>query len=246
MATPSLLRAMNGPTASYHDVRAGTAPIAIDFNSQSDSLVVTFGGMAEAREMPIFEFFASASQLDIHKIFVRDLRRTWYHRGLPGIGENIDEVAAYLDRVIQQQKFKHLTFIGSSTGGYAAILFGCLLNVNTVVAFVPKTFLHPWKRLLCLDVKPWARLWTLLWSKDTQREYFDLRRVLESRATTTKFHVHFSADGGADVVHAEHLRGCANVFLHPHPKGGHKLVKKLRDSGELNEILVASVPHLVR
>src|SRR3954471_20614516 len=113
---------MRESPGSYQDVRAGFAPIAVDFNEKSDRLVVAFGGMAQARDMPIFEFFATASQFDANKIFIRDLRRTWYHRGLPGIGENIDEVAAYLEELIRPRKFKHLTFIGSSTGGYAAIL----------------------------------------------------------------------------------------------------------------------------
>ena len=232
---------MNRPAHSYEDVRAGSVPIAIDFGSESDALVVAFGGMALAREMPIFEFFGATSELDINKIFVRDLRRAWYHRGLPGIGKNIDEIADYLGRLIRTKEFEHVTFVGSSTGGYAAILFGFLLNADSAIAFVPKTFLHPWRRLLHLDVKTWRRMLVLLWTGRSQREYFDLRRVLKSRQSRTEFHVHFSADSRVDILHAENLEGCANVFMHRHVKGGHRLVRKLRDSGELQNILRASL-----
>ena len=84
-------------------------------------------------------------------------------------------------------------------------------------------------------------MWSLVWARTAQKEYFDLRQVLESRQSSTKFHVHFSADGRVDILHAEHLRGCANVTMHQHEKGGHNLVKKLRDSGELKEILLGSL-----
>ena len=238
----ALLHAMINPqVASYEDVRNGIAPIAPYFASANDRLVVAFGGMALRREMPIFEFFATTSPLDLNKIFIRDLRRTWYHRGLPGICENIDGIAEYLRDLIGMREFRQITFVGSSTGGYAAILFGLLLNATSVIAFVPKTFLNPWQRLRHGDVKTWRQMCRLLMARSAQRKYFDLRSVLESRKSATEFHVHFCADSRLDVLHAEHLRGCANVFLHHHREGGHRLVRKLRDSGELKRILVASL-----
>ncbi len=228
-------------TGAYQDVRDGIASIAVDFSSESDTLVIAFGGMAMAREMPIFEFFGTASKIDTNKIFVRDLHRTWYHRGLPGIAGNIDGIAAYLDSLIKSKSFRQVTCVGSSTGGYAAILFGLLLNVNTVLAFVPKTFLSPWKRLLCFDVKTWPQMWTLIRTRTAQKHYFDLQQVLRSRSTNTEFHVHYGGDGRVDVIHAERLRGIPQVHLHLHPEGGHSLVKKLRDTGELNTILTETL-----
>jgi pimeloyl-ACP methyl ester carboxylesterase len=232
---------MSDPDTSYQDVRAGSAAIAVDFHSQSESLVVAFGGMAHTRDMPIFEFFHTASHMDTNAIFVRDLRHAWYHRGLPGIARNIDGIAAHLDGLIKSKPFKQVTFVGSSTGGYAAILFGFLLHADTVIAFVPKTFLSPWMRLLRFDVKTWAQMGALIWSRTAQKEYFDLRRVLQSRPADTEFHVHYSANARVDILHAERLRGVPNVHLHEHRDGGHKLVRKLRDTGKLKEILLQSL-----
>jgi len=232
---------MKNSSATYEDVRAGFAPVAIDFREDSERLVVAFGGMARAREMPIFEFLKSTSCLDASKVYIRDLRRIWYHHGLPGIGENIDAIAGYLSGLIGNRHFERVVFLGSSTGAYAAILFGFLLGVDTVIAFVPKTFLNPWRRLIHFDVKTWRQMWTLIWSRTAQQQYFDLRHVLESRQTTTEFYIHYSADGRADILHAEHLRGIPHVHLLEHPMGGHMLVRRLRDTGELKGILMESV-----
>lgn len=43
-----------------------------------------------------------------------------------------------LKNIIELYKFKKIICIGQSAGGYMSILFGNLLNVNKIVAFVPQ------------------------------------------------------------------------------------------------------------
>lgn len=65
-------------------------------------------------------------------IFIRDIRKQWY---IGGINSELDtplKLAEFLK--IETAGYKTYT-IGSSAGGFAAILFGSLLNVNRVYAF---------------------------------------------------------------------------------------------------------------
>jgi radical SAM superfamily enzyme YgiQ (UPF0313 family) len=54
-----------------------------------------------------------------------------------GISKNIDETIQYLQEQIAS--YSNVIFLGVSSGGYAAILFGSLLKVNSVLAFIPQT-----------------------------------------------------------------------------------------------------------
>ncbi len=65
-------------------------------------------------------------------IFIRDIRKQWYIGGINSKIDSPNKLADFLKR--ETESYKVFT-IGSSAGGYAAILFGSLLNVNRVYAF---------------------------------------------------------------------------------------------------------------
>ena len=69
-----------------------------------------------------------------------DKNRNSYHNGIVGISNNIDETLPHLQAQIAP--YSNVIFLGVSSGGYAAILFGSLLNVKSVLAFIPQTFGH--------------------------------------------------------------------------------------------------------
>jgi len=73
----------------------------------------------------------------IDRHFYIDTRTCSYHKGIPGISNTIDETAAYLKEKIKP--YRQVIFLGVSSGGYAAILFGSLLGVSKVLAFIPQT-----------------------------------------------------------------------------------------------------------
>ena len=62
---------------------------------------------------------------------------------LDGISNNVNQTKIYLQNILK--KYNNITFIGASSGGYAA-LFGSLLNVDKVVSFIPQTNLNVIKR----------------------------------------------------------------------------------------------------
>lgn len=66
------------------DIKNTSLPIAIDFDSQRQTLMLAFGELAHQLGMPMFEFNKITSELaGVNKIYLRDNYRIWYHRGLP-------------------------------------------------------------------------------------------------------------------------------------------------------------------
>ena len=107
------------------------------------TIIVCFGGMALAfGGIPSFEFMNTMEKhfpyLD--RVFLIDKNKNWYHTGIQGISENIEETLEYLRSIIVN--YKNICFMGTSAGGYASILFGSLLKVNTVLAFIPQTLVN--------------------------------------------------------------------------------------------------------
>jgi hypothetical protein len=109
-------------------------------NNGSRTLLIAFGGMAMSLGgiLP-FEFKKTLDDHfpDIDSIFFIDRHQKWYHKGIEGISTNIEETVGYLSAIVG--KYESVCCLGTSAGGYAALLFGSILNVRTVVAFVPQT-----------------------------------------------------------------------------------------------------------
>ena len=61
--------------------------------------------------IPPFEFFKMTSKLAVKKMFLRDIRQLWYQEGIPGIGNNIDEVAAFIKGELSKQNIKKVSYM---------------------------------------------------------------------------------------------------------------------------------------
>ena len=86
-----------------------------------------------------FEFLNYLSktfQKNTDLYFYIDKKQCWYHKGIDGITNNIDDTFLYLNSIIKKSNYKKILFMGVSAGGYASILFGSLCNVSSVIAFI--------------------------------------------------------------------------------------------------------------
>jgi hypothetical protein len=196
----------------------------------SKRLVVAFGGLRGSIGMPPFEFLRSLDELRLNRAFLRDKEQAWYHRGVCGVGGDIDSVAARLRELAEGMEA--VFTIGNSAGGFGALLFGALLSCE-VHAFSPQTYIDPELRKAHGDTR-WDRLVRAL-GEDMDPRYADLRSVIaESRATC---HVYYPTQVRMDVIHAEHLGGLPQVTLHALDSDDHTVIRELRDSGWLAEFL---------
>lgn len=185
-------------------------------NGKSKTLMVSFGGCALSfGGIPRFEFM---NTLDIHfpdfdRYFLIDKDGKWYHNGIEGISKNIDETLQYLRRI--SENYDSVFFMGTSAGGYAAILFGSLLNVKTVLVFIPQTLV----KFQGMDVR-----------------YSNLNSIIN---TTTRYIVHGdmsvrNINGNHHISHCENIESFENVKV---IKNEILNLKKLRDTGELINII---------
>ena len=113
-------------------------------------VIVSFGGMASGMGTlgAPFEFVRSLKSMkpNSDRYFYVDHEQCHYHNGITGIADSIPNITKHLRKIIS--KYSKVTFIGCSAGGYAAILFGSILKVHKVIAFVPQTILEkksPWR-----------------------------------------------------------------------------------------------------
>ena len=108
-----------------------------------ENCIICFGGMAlKLGGVLPFEFLNYLSktfQTNTDLYFFIDKNQCWYHKGIDGITNNIDDTVLYLKSIIKKSNYKHILFMGYSSGGFASILFGSLCNVSSVIAFKPRT-----------------------------------------------------------------------------------------------------------
>lgn len=183
----------------------------------ADTLIVSFAGHdVRYGGTGTFEFFNFLNQFfkGVHRHFYIDRACRCYHTGIEGVSEDVDGTVAFLREKIA--RYRRVFFIGASSGGYAALLFGSLLRVHKVVAFFPPTILM---RIgvydeRYMDLKPWI-------NDATQYCLYGDENV------TVADHPHH-------ISHCENIATRPNVVLH-RKKGVN--MKEMRNNGELFRIM---------
>ena len=217
------------------DLKNLDLPFTMDVGSGSSTLLITFAGISGALGVYPFEFFKITKGFDVDKIFIRDVNQAWYHKGLNGIGNNIEEIADYFKKLIEKYNYNKVVCLGNSMGGYAALVIGKLIDADIILSFAPQTFLDSKNRELHRDnrwIEQIAQLPTTI-----EPKYLDLSLLFDSKTNNSLIHIFYSLDERIDIVHANWLKDTANVTLHVYENGGHQLVQHLRKSGELYRIL---------
>lgn len=197
--------------------------------SSRKRLIVSFAGlMNKMGGIPQYEFrnFLTKNFPDADKIYYIDLHKKWYHRGIPGITSNVEETVAYLNTKIAG--YDEVIFIGTSAGGYAAILFGTLCSTTSpikVIGFIPQTILYPYVER----------------GHSQTRKFFNLRDVLTATGTSSsqrEYHL-YGDKTITDISHLHHIYHCRNLAELPgvsiYELNGLDM-PSLRNSGELLRI----------
>ena len=175
------------------------------FHKPSSCIIVSFGGHFEDKRVGGFVFvnFLQQRFAHVNQLFLMDSQCSCYHRGIKGISTNFEETIEFLRKKIR--------------GGYAALLFGSILQVVSVVAFVPPT---------------------ILMSVGKDDRYRDILPFINE---TTRYYIYGDCSV-TDFNHAHHINHCDRVVaLHKSnismQRMDHVDLRKIRDSGELEKIL---------
>ena len=180
----------------------------------SETLIVSFAGNAKLfGGIPRFEFVQFLKQFEVSKHFYLDEHSDLYHKGLC-VTSSIDETVTYLKNEIKH--YKRVLFLGNSGGGYAAILFGSLLNITSVIAFIPQTIRRN--------------------PTNIDEKYRDISKYIND---STKYYLYgdLSVSNINDphhISHCERISHFPNVII---TKKKYVNVKEMRNTGELYQIL---------
>lgn len=177
------------------------------------TLIVCFGGMGlQFGGILPFEFLNHLSLLYLNMCdlyFFIDINQCWYHKGIKDITNDIDETVLYLNDIIKDGKYEKVIFMGTSAGGYAAILFGSLCNyVNNVISFIPQT-------ILCNPINS---------------KYSNIENVINENT----IYLLYGDNSIQDVNDKHHILHCKNIAKFPNVKiieSENCNLKKLRDDG---------------
>jgi dienelactone hydrolase len=213
-------------------------PLSLDMGRDSQTLLIAFGGMRGQIGMPPFEFFKATGGIPVKRLFVRDLRQAWYHRGIPGVGSTVTEVAASLEQLIARHDVDRTVVAGNSAGGYAALLFGTLLGVDTALCFAPQTVLDL-EILAAMDDHRWDdQIRELAAAGVLDSSWADLRHALpQARRADTSYEIYYDDSFGVDRMHAERIAGLEGVRLQRFEGGAHGIARDMRETGELERVL---------
>ena len=200
------------------------------------TIMIAFGGLARSfGGVPGFEFLTSLSDIPVQRIFLADPAGLWYQKGIPGMGDNVWEVAENLKRFCTLNGAKRIVTLGNSAGGFAAILFGALIGADEVHAFAPKTRLVDDRDYR--DVEELRELHRRIGPDRSMLDLCDF--LLQNELNSARIFIHFPKRDRMDAYHARNLAGVPNVKLIGYPWRDHYLIGALRKNGSLKSLLSA-------
>ena len=181
------------------------------------AVIVTFSGrQLGMATLTFFEFknFLQENYPNYDQHFFVDKRTLWYTRGIEDVSTNINETLEYLKSIIEG--YDSVIFIGASMGGYAALLYGSLLNVDYVITFRPQSIIK-------IEDNP-----------EYDPTYLDLKPIIND---TTKYYLYGDSAITDDedlhnINHCIRLLDKQNIILYEHPNFN---IKEYRDEGKLKE-----------
>lgn len=181
---------------------------------------------------PVFEFARQLADIEVGQVMLRDPQRRWYHGGVPGAGTDIEDLRHALARLLSRHRPRRTITLGTSAGGYAALLFGRLLEVDHVLAFAPQT------RLVAPgDSRTPVLLDALHSAVGADHHLLDLRHIPAAAEDRTRVDIYYSRHDALDCRHALHLSGQPGVVLHELDCEGHRIIPQLKHTGALGRIL---------
>jgi hypothetical protein len=186
----------------------------------ADTLIVSFAGHDRAfGGLPRFTFvnFLETNFQQASKHFYTDKYLNLYHNGIFGLTKTVEETAAYLAKDIEQGGYKKVIFLGVSSGGYAAVLFGSLVGATDVLAFMPQTLRRN--------------------SKHVDEQFRDLSDYINP---TTQYYLYGDLSV-TDPTHHHHISHCERIAenrTNVNVINKQKInLREMRDSGELVSVL---------
>ena len=206
-------------------------PIQIQYAQQPQGTYVVCGSMLGGDMITKLEFVGTLSDTNCHRVFIKDFYKSWYQDGLMGLTENRNDTIGFLRSLLENFP-RPLTFVGSSSGGYAALLFGHALDAERIVTFGAQTLLT---RNI---VAAYGDSRVSSFRFDYNLPENDLRKILIERPLTGQAELHFAARNRLDARQHQYVADLPNVTTISHDIRMHAVAVRLRAQGKLKDAIV--------
>ncbi len=147
-------------------------------------------------------------RFNVNKLFIRDPGKNWYNGPIAGVCEDADSLAVALNEVVSLFDRDKVTFIGSSMGGYGALLLGTLLNVGKIRAIAPQIVLNP----------------KIPHSPKADVKYSDLSQVINRGSTKSDVKIWFGCGELLDVFQVVRCVGIDGCEVNAVPNSLHNVM----------------------
>jgi hypothetical protein len=211
----------------------------VKLEGERDDLVfLSFAGLNLGMGMPPFEFLRSFREKGVPGWFLKDFHQSWYQQGLLGLSSDMEGTREVLGQLLAPHSGARLVTLGASSGGFAAIVFGCWLGAKRVAAFSPQTAIT--KRIIAqyaaLDTPDAVEF------LNSGKGVRDLAEFLDEQSAAGRelpeITVYYGADHPQDTKEARRLEAISAVRLVPvEGVEGHSVTAALKRQGRLEGIL---------
>jgi tetratricopeptide (TPR) repeat protein len=184
-------------------------------NPESDKLLVYFASVS-SRTTVGQSFF---SENKINKLFLRDPGRSWFNGAIPNLSKDADDLADVIRQYAGSIPPENIVMSGSSMGGYASILFGCLLGAGKVVAVAPQLRLHP----------------SMPYSPKKPVKYADLYPIITARNPRTTIELWYGIEEIMDLYHNVPAWGMDGILHRPQKGSMHSVLNAIKKDGRVPE-----------
>ncbi len=216
--------------------------ILVERGTDTSRLVIAFTGFQGALTMPPYDFLAASGQFGSSRILLRDSTHYLYLMGCPPDAPGFDALLERLRAEIASLAPEKVTCVGTSSGGYGALLFGHLLGVDRVHAFAPTVYGSVWLTLLHRD---WHQLRYRVSPRHLVGElriplplwkYRHMPRLLRRWNGKTEFSIHVCAHNQHDMTRTKAFAGLPHVNIVAYECETHQVARHLVREGMLLDV----------
>lgn len=134
-------------------------------------------------------------------IFVRDVHKQWYVEGISEEYNSVDKTVQLLKSLTDGYE---IVTVGNSAGGYAAVLFGCLLNAEKVFTISGQFFFTN------KEVFETEKLLIKHRTEEKYSQYYDLRNIVKNFKGVI-FYI-FPCKSEQDILQYKHIEDLSNII----------------------------------
>lgn len=186
---------------------------------KKQELIIAFSAFQEGKELRFSfnNYLRKKNREGYSVLFLADINNLWYLNGVHSLGKEIGDTFRYIKKIISENDIHTTYAVGGSMGGFAAVLFGSILEIDYVLATgvdyyinAPGTYSKKMKMSKSIE-------------DNTDKKYWDLSKFVKNNKIT-KYILIVGALSAIDSLFALRLKKVnQKVFLYTLNKCAHRV-----------------------